>query len=465
MDNALLPYNMDAELALVGSILVDPAALPKVRSILKTGDLYRKENQTLYTALLEMSDSGIDVDYVTLQEYLEAQGKYEEVGGFAGVAKLMDYIPTSAHVEHYANIVAKHGAQRRVLWALEKTKEAIYNDVPLETIRIKLEHWMGQATPLVRNTIDHAAHGVSDALIQLEQIEAGTSDFFLPCALHEFERAFGGYARGEVTVIGNFTGNGKTAFGLQEALDKARRGYGVMYISTEVYQHVLSQRLLSAVTQTNLWQVRRGWRKQDIEDGLPYCAESWDDLNKRMKRGQEYLDDLPIFFMAKVRDPKTGRVSSPDLTPVGVRAAVRAYAEKNPIDLMVADYITNFEIPSGKGSSDRSLLVELALRTLRESANEIGAAEIVMAQYTREANKSDEPRLHHLEQSTGIEKGADNVWLGYSPDTAQEYKQKFTGAKGRNSAKGAVEGIEFEGAIQTFTDSYMRRLQETRHEW
>ncbi len=104
------------------------------------------------------------------------------------------------------------------------------------------------------------------------------------------------------------------------------------------------------------------------------------------------------------------------------------------------------------------MIVEDALRVIRDVALEVGAAAIVLAQFSREANRAKKPQLHHLEQSTGIEKGADNVWLMYPPDSEKEYNLVIDVAKGRNIGSSLIEGIHFDGAIQYFTDNYIRSV-------
>lgn len=451
-------WSLEAEEAVLGSLMIDNASIIKIKPILKEGDFYREKHQFLFETIKSLHERGCPCDPVTITDELERVGRLGDCGGPAAVTEFFMRVPTAIHVVYYANIVAELGALRRMVWVGTETAAAAYRRESVAAIRQKVEKWLGQAAPLIRNTIDHINPAIEDALAQLQQIRDGQSNYFLPCSLHDVEHAFGGFVRGECTVLGNFTGGGKTAFALQEGRDKAQRGYGVVYVSTEMYAHALSQRNLSAMAQVNLWQVRRGWRKSDVDEGMPYACNSWDELERKLLQAQEQFKELPFHIMAKVRDPKTGRVTSPDLTPDGVRHAIRAYAEKHPVDLIICDYLTNFDLPLGKGSSDRSLIVENALRTFRETANEVGAALIVLAQYSREASKSEAPRLHHLEQSTGIEKGADNVWLGYTPDSDNDHIQALEAAKGRNSGKGLVEDIWFNGAIQTFTDAYIRRL-------
>lgn len=458
-------WSVEAEEAVLGSLMIDNASIVKIIPILKGGDFYRDKHQWIFEAIKTLHSKGNPCDPVTLTDELERVGRLGDAGGPAAVTELFMRVPTALHVEYYANIVAEFGALRRLVWVSEETAAAAHRRESVAAIRQKIEKWLGQAAPLVRNTIDHINPAIVDALYQLDQIRDGESDYFLPSFSHDVDRVLGGYARGECTVIGNFTGNGKTAWALQEGRDKARRGFGVVYVSTEMYAHVLGQRNMSATAQVNLWQVRRGFRESDLKEQLPYACDGWDELEWKLKRAQEELHELPFHVMAKVRDPQTRRVTSPDLTPSGVRAAIRAYAEKHPVDFIVFDYLTNFDMPIGKGSSDRSLIVEHALRTFRETANEVGAAAIVLAQYSREASKSEVPKLHHLEQSTGIEKGADNVWLGYTPKPNDDHIQALDAAKGRNSGKGLVEGLHFNGAIQTFTDCYIRRLAPDSSEW
>jgi replicative DNA helicase len=454
-----LPHDLDAERALIGSLMIDPRAIDEIRPILKSGDIYRDENRVLFDTLLDMHGRGLPLDPVTVQDELEKAGNLEKIGGFAEITRHFQYVPTALHAAQYAAIVAEHGKRRRQAWTGERLIEGAHDPtVSPEQLRVKAEKWLAQSTPMVARTVDHIGAALEGMLEKQSQIESGESQFFLPCALESMERAFGGYARGECTVLSAPTGEGKTALALQEFLDKARRGYAAAYVSTEVYAHVLTERLVSHDGQINYDQIRKGFNPHHVE--LPAARLTYDDYRRDRDASIERLFKRPLHIMAPVMDFTSRRVTRPDLTPSGIRAALRSYAEKQPIDFVVVDYLTNLDMELGRGSADRSLIVESALRTLREMAIELGAALLVVAQLTREAAREREPRLHHLEQSTGIEKGSDNVWLMYAPDADAAHVRTILGAKGRNVSKGKVDGIVFDGPTQTFTDEYSRRLNE-----
>lgn len=465
MSTRPLPYDMDAERALIGSMMANPAIINEVRPILKSGDIYRDENKVLFECLLDMQERGLPLDPVTVQDELEkrpAKGHdnaLAAIGGFAEITRHFQYVPTALNAPQYATITAEHGARRRYIKGFEKGIEACYNPtIPPMQILQRLEQWMGRAAPTMARTIDHIGAALEGMLEKQAQIESGESQFFIPCALQSMEHAFGGYARGECTVFSAPTGEGKTALALQEFLDKARRGFSAAYVSTEVYAHVLTERLVSHDAQINYDQIRKGFNPRFTD--LPHARQTYDDYRRDRDASIERLYSRPLHIMAPVMDFATRRVTRPDLTPSGIRAALKAYAERQPLDFIVVDYLTNLELELGRGSADRSLIVESALRTLRETAVELGAALLVVAQLTREAAREREPRLHHLEQSTGIEKGSDNVWLMYAPDSDNDHVRRILGAKGRNVSKGVVDGIHFDGAAQTFSDDYSRRISE-----
>jgi replicative DNA helicase len=458
MNTRPLPHDLDAERALIGALMINPAAIDDIRPILKSGDIYRDEHRALFDTVLDMHARGLPLDPVTIQDELEKRDALESVGGFAAITRFYQYVESAAHAAHYAKIVAEHGARRRLIWTSDQITDAVYKEQPLEEIRTKAEKWLGQSTPMVTRTVDHIGAALEGMLEKQAQIESGESQFFLPCALQSMERAFGGYARGECTVISAPTGEGKTALALQEFLDKARRGYAAAYVSTEVYAHVLTERLVSHQGQINYDQIRKGFNPHHTD--LPAARHSYDEYCRDRDDAIEKLYKRSLHIMAPVMDFRSRRVTRPDLTPSGIRAALKAYAEKQPLDFIVVDYLTNLDMEIGRGSADRSLIVESALRTLREMAIELGAALVVVAQLTREAAREREPRLHHLEQSTGIEKSADNVWLMYAPNSDEAHIRTILGAKGRNVSKGKVDGIHFDGPTQTFTDEYSRRLSE-----
>jgi replicative DNA helicase len=395
---------------------------------------------------------------VTIQDDLERRDKLADVGGFAEITRFYQYVESAAHAAHYASIVAEHGKRRRLVWAGEQIGQLAHdNKVKPDDISDKAEKWLRQATPLVARTMDHVGAALEDFVEKQAQIEAGESTFFIPAALKSVDDKLGGYARGECTVFSAPTGEGKTAFAFQELLDKARRGFGAAYVGTEMYAHASIERLVAHDAQINLAQVRHGFDPKRLD--IPHARQSQEAYHRDRDASIERIYSLPLHIMAPVMNGKERRVTRPDLSPSGIRNALRAYAEKRPLDFVVVDYLTNLELDNGQSSAHRSLIIESALRTLREVAIELGAALLVLAQLSREGVKG-EPRLYHLEQSTGIEKSADNVWLMYAPDENAAHVRTILGAKGRNVSKGKVDDIHFNGATQTFTDAHSRSLSE-----
>jgi replicative DNA helicase len=459
MNTRPLPHDLDAERALIGSLMINPAAIDDIRPILKSGDIYRDEHRALFDTVLDMHARGLPLDPVTIQDELEKRNALESVGGFAEITRFYQYVESAAHAAHYAKIVAEHGARRNQVKVATKVIELAHDETKSpEKTREWAEHWLLKTTPLVARTMDHVGAGLEAFIDKQALMESGEGDFAIPAALKSIDDGLGGYTRGECTVFSAPTGEGKTAFAFQELLDKARRGFGAAYVGTEMYAHACIERLVSHDAQINLTQIRRGFHPKYTD--LPAARQSFEDYRRDRDDSINRIYSLPLHIMAPVMDVKARRVTRPDLTPNGIRAALRAYAEKQQLDFIVVDYLTNLEIELGRGSADRSLIVESALRTLREMAIELGAALLVLAQMTREGSREKEPRLYHLEQSTGIEKGSDNVWFMYAPDSDQAHVRTVLGAKGRNVSKGKVDGIHFDGPTQTFTDEYSRRLND-----
>jgi replicative DNA helicase len=226
-----LPHDLDAERAVIGSLMVNPAAIDEIRPILKSGDIYRDEHRALFDCVLDMHGRGLPLDPVTVQDELEKRGTLESVGGFAEITRFYQYIESATHAAHYAKIVAEHGKRRRLIWAGEQVAGLGYDEkVSPDVIRDKAEKWIGQATPLVARTMDHVGAGLEAFIDKQSLMESGEGDFAIPAALKSVDDALGGYTRGECTVFSAPTGEGKTAFAFQELLDKARRGFGAAYV-------------------------------------------------------------------------------------------------------------------------------------------------------------------------------------------------------------------------------------------
>lgn len=122
--------DLQAERAVIGSCLIDPSAAIKVASLLTEQDFYRSAHQSVFAAMLNLTDRQKPVDLVTLANELERTGKFDEVGGHAGLSDLFCDIPTALYVEHYAQIVADKSLKRRLMASAEEVAQAAFEDKP-----------------------------------------------------------------------------------------------------------------------------------------------------------------------------------------------------------------------------------------------------------------------------------------------------------------------------------------------
>jgi Replicative DNA helicase len=122
-----MPQDIEAEQALLGSLLIDPEAILRVATFLRPDDFYVRRNGWVYEAILALHERQEPVDFVTLRKELEARGRLEEIGGPAYIAQLMDIVPTALHAEEYARLVEEAAIRRRIIDFASRAVKAAYD--------------------------------------------------------------------------------------------------------------------------------------------------------------------------------------------------------------------------------------------------------------------------------------------------------------------------------------------------
>jgi replicative DNA helicase len=406
----LPPHNLEAEEAVIGSLLVDPEAIFKAILLLKGGDFYSEKNRWLYEACFSLYERNEVINQIAVAEELARQGKLEEIGGAGYLSQLISQVPTSVHIEYYAQIVHRLAVMRQLIDTAGKIAALGYDagpdiDTTLDKAEENLFRLRRGETP--RDFVH--IRQVLGEYFEESGLATAPREGHLPQVLTGFtalDELLGGLQRSDMIVLGARTSLGKSSLALNIARNSAiEQGAHVAIFSLEMSKEQLVQRLLSAESEVDSKRVRLG---------LFTDAEE-----KKIMEAAGILSEAPIYID-----------DSPGLRVVDMRSkARRLHYEKN-IDLLVVDYLQLIRSNSNGRIENRVQEMTEISRSLKALARELDIPVIAVSQLSRavETRTPHTPLLSDLRESGSIEQDADVVVFIYRDDvyyTADEWEKRY----------------------------------------
>ncbi len=415
----LPPYNVEAEEAVIGSLLVDPDAIVKTAIFLKPEAFYREKNRWLYEACLALYERNEAINQITVAQELARQGKLEEIGGVAYLSHLVSVLPTSVHVEYYAQIVHRLSIMRRLIVAAGRIAAIGYDAEPdldealnrAEDILFKVRRGESPRDFVhIRHILEQyweesgLATIPSETTGQLSHVNTGFP------ALDEL---LGGLQRSDMIVLAARPSLGKSSLALSIARNAAlEQGAQVALFSLEMSKEQLVQRLLSSEAAVDSKRVR-------LRQYTPAQERRVMDATGRLSGASIYIDD------------------SPAIRVVEMRSKARRLHYERGIDLIIVDYL---QLIRGDSRAENKVqeVTEIS-RSLKALARELNAPLIAVSQLSRavELRTPHIPQLSDLRESGSIEQDADVVMFIYRDEV---YYTKEDWEK-RNPEKPYPEGI------------------------
>ena len=388
----LPPHNIEAEEAVIGSLLVDPEAILKTALFLKPEALYREKNQWIYNACLSLYERNEAINQITVAEELARQARLEDVGGIAYLSHLVSMLPTSVHVEYYAQIVHRLAIMRRLISAAGQIAAIGYEagpdiDVALdkaEDVLFRLRHGESPRDFLhIRQVLDQYFEETGFATPSIEHPPHAL------CGFAALDELLGGLQRSDMIVLAARPSLGKSSLALGIARNVAiEQRANVAIFSLEMSKEQLVQRLLASEADVESKRVRLGH----------YTAAE----EKRIMDAAGVLSEAPIY----VDD-------SPALRLVEMRSKARRLHYDRGIDLIIVDYLQLIR-GDGKIESKVQEVSEIS-RALKALARELDTPVLAVSQLSRavEWRSSHVPLLSDLRESGSIEQDADIVMFIY----------------------------------------------------
>lgn len=415
-----LPHSLEAERAVLGGILIDNDRFEPAAAVLTGEMFFRTAHRRIWAALAALAARQSVLDLVTLREALERSGELEAVDGPAYMASLVDGVPRSTNVPHYAQIVRELHTRRALIQQAARLMEAAAHDdaeagALLDAGVAGLMALSAQASP---GDLVDGPRLASEAMAWLEDVQqrrgqgsvSGTTT-----GIRELDDMTDGLQPGDLIVLAARPSQGKSALALQLAL--AADG-PCAFFSLEMSRAQLAARALATLGRVDGWAMRRGYLGREEQ--------------ARVARAMDVLAESGLSI-----DDTSGQ------TVPQIRAKARRWqVSRGGLRLVVVDYIQLLK-PATKSGNREQDVAEMS-RGLKALARDLQVPVLALAQLNRavEQQRDREPTLANLRESGALEQDADAVWFLHRPDgqsVAVEGPAKIILAKQRNGPVGSVE--------------------------
>lgn len=389
-----IPRNIEAEQAVLGSVLIDDEVLDTVLEILTTEDFYRKSNRIIFETMIGLQNERKSIDSITITDKLLKEKKLAEVGGIAFITALANTVPTTINVMDYAKIVKEKSVLRKVITAAENIiSEAINNDCGIDEFTDKAESLILQATKNSKEqNIISIKEQALEAFAQIEDIHEHKGKLLgLPTGFTDLDKLLSGLKKTDFIIIAARPSMGKTAFALNIASYLAvKKNVPLVFFSLEMSSTQLLQRIFSSYGIIPY---------ENMKTGNLSNAE-WDQLIK-------ITDDVAASQL--VINDTVG------LNVMNIRSIARKLKQEKNIELIIIDYLQL--IQSTKRENRNQEISEIS-RSLKLLAKELDIPIIALSQLSRsvELRQNKKPLLSDLRESGSLEQDADIVMFLYRED-------------------------------------------------
>ncbi|MBQ3058382.1 MAG: replicative DNA helicase [Clostridia bacterium] len=441
LDGVRLPYSVEAEQAVLGSIIIDPQCLNDIAVNMKSEYFYIPQHKEIYTALSSMYELSQTVDFVSLLEKLKKSGVYDDAGGKAYLTQLVQTVPTSANVLTYAAIVRDRYYARALMTAAQGIIKDINEDsedadklISAAEQRIYDIRQGRDVTGLthIKSVIENETY---DRLTKMSDPETRGDYVGIPTGLGELDKMITGLNKSDLIILGARPGMGKTAFALNIARNVAvNENKTVCFFSLEMTRDQLAQRMLSSEAGIPSAKLRTG----ELE------SDEW----TRLAQAGDVLSKTQIYF-----DETSG---------ITVQEMKAKLLRMKKVDLVVVDYLGLMK--SAKKTENRVQEVSEITRNLKIMAKDLKVPLLVCAQLSRGTEGkggSHKPGLADLRESGSIEQDADIVLFLYrekyydnekkeDEDKGDPNKAECIVAKNRHGEIGSVD-LYWNGQFTRFT--------------
>ncbi len=392
------PQDIEAEKSLLGALLLSDSAFPNVLEILKAEDFYDPRHIDIFRGMTSLYEHHKPIDLVSLSSELKNQKTLKNIGGSPYLTELTNFVPTSSHVDTYADLVAQAALRRRLIRAGSDIASAAYDG------STKIEDLVGKAE---KNLFEVSDKTIKSEYVALEDLLIDAYDRIedlhknkgalrgLKTGFRDLDRKTAGLQKGDLIIIGARPAMGKTTFAQNLAYNVATRNggkKGVLFFSMEMANNEIVDRMISDISGIDNWKIRTG---NVTDEDFAKIGDALSDMNEVPL----YIDDTS------------------SMTILELRNKARRAAHDHDISMIIVDYLQLLQ-GSDRYAGNRVMEVSDISRGLKTLARELEIPVVALAQLSRNVTGRDDPHpvLSDLRDSGSIEQDADLVMFLHRVD-------------------------------------------------
>ncbi len=440
----LPPQSISSEQAVLGSIMLRKDAMHEVEDVITPDSFYAEKHKLIFQAMLDLASKNEPIDMLSLSTKLKDQKLLERVGGNQYLAEIVNTVPSSANIKHYANIVQKKYVLRSLIEAGDYVASIAFedNDEHMDDILDLAEKKIFSVVSSPKNQkFTTLKDALPEAFERLEKLHENKGMLRgIPTGFRDLDNMLSGLQNSDLIILAARPSVGKTTL----ALDMARmcattHDKSILIFSLEMSSQQLVDRMLSAESRVNAWNLRTGKLSSDRE--FSQLRDSLDKLSK----AKIFIDDQPGNSIVRMK-----------------ALARRLKAEKG-LDLIVVDYL-QLMTTSKNHDSMVNQVTEIS-RSLKSLAKELDVPVLALSQLSRAVeSRGGKPRLSDLRDSGSIEQDADVVMFIHREDKGKDESEQTNIAeilieKHRNGPTGKVD-LYFDGKTTSFLNLEKSSLSE-----
>ena len=435
----LPPQNLEAEISLLGAILLDRDAIVKIADIVVPEDFYKDIHGIIYGAMVNLYEHREPIDVVTLTNKLDEQRKLELIGGGSYIATLASSVPSAANIAYYAKIVSEKAVLRKLIHASTDIADIAYReDKEIPEILDKAEQAIFSVSQKhTKESFIAIKDVLTDSFDRLDDLHKNKDKIRgVPTGFRDLDNLLAGLQNSDLIILAARPSMGKSSLAINIAQNVAiHEGIPVAIFSLEMSKEQLVDRLLCSEANIDSWKLRN--------------ANLSDNDFARIGEAMAKLSEAPLYF-----DDSAG------INVMEMRTKARRLQSEHGLGLIVIDYL---QLMQGNGSNNRVEEVSDISRSLKGLARELNVPVIALSQLSRavENRPSRIPQLADLRESGSIEQDADVVMFIYRDDYYEKDSERKNIAdvlirKHRNGPVGQIE-LFFKPEQMLFTNLDKKR--------
>ncbi len=438
----LPPQNLEAEMSVLGGVLLENEALSRALEFLTPDDFYRESHRKIFHALIALADKSEPADLITLTAQLKDRGELEDVGGSSYIATLVDYVPTAANISYYCKLVKEKSVARKLIEVSTEIATRGYEGGDMEDILDQAEKSIFEISEnRIRPTYYPVRDILKDTFKAIEELyERKELVTGVPTGYHDMDKMTAGLQPSDLIILAGRPSMGKTAFALnllENATTNPDKPVSAVIFSLEMSKEQLVNRLLCSIARVDAGRLRTGHLGESDWPKLTMAAGT-------LSEAGIFIDDTPA------------------ITVMELRSKARRLKAEHDLGLIIVDYL---QLMRGSNPESRQQEISEISRSLKALAKEINVPVIALSQLNRslESRTDKRPMMADLRESGAIEQDADIIMFVYrdavycdackrrdgSCDQGHDKDAEIIIGKQRNGAIGTVN-LTFRGEFTRF---------------